>query len=117
VADPAAVHGRVRGGGVRAFVGERDDERVGQQHHLHVPGDERLGERVVLLLGAVDPRDAVEQQLVVVARSEPFEFGAGPVQHHRPQRPDLAVDPGSRLFERGEIRCGVSCHGPSVISR
>ena len=47
----------------------------------------------MLLLRAVDPGDAVEQQLVVVARREPFELGARPVQQHRVERPDLTVHP------------------------
>ena len=48
------------------------------------------GEGVVLLLRAVHPRDAVEEQLVVVARGEPPQLGPGAVQHHRAQPAHLA---------------------------
>ena len=51
---------------------QRLGEQLGQVEHLDVAVAQRLGERVVLLLGAADPRDAVEQQLVVVARGEPL---------------------------------------------
>ena len=67
-------------------------EQVGEVEHLDAVVAQRLGERVVLVLGAADPRDAVEEQLVVVARRQPLELRPGPVQHHRPQPADLAVD-------------------------
>ena len=43
-------------------------------------------------LRAVEPGHAVEQQLVVVARRQPLDLLAGPVQHHRAQPSDLAPD-------------------------
>jgi hypothetical protein len=66
-------------------------QQVGQVEHLDVARPQRLGERVVLLLGAVDPGDPVEEELVVVARGEAFQLVAGPVQHDRPQPADLTV--------------------------
>jgi putative Ca2+/H+ antiporter (TMEM165/GDT1 family) len=55
------------------------------------PGAQRLGEGVVLLLGPSYPRDAVEEQLVVVARREAPQLRAGPVQHHGLEAADLGV--------------------------
>ena len=75
----------------RAGIGQRVDQQVDQQQHLDPATAQHLGERVVLVLRAVHPGDAVEQQLVVVARGESLEFRAGPVQQHRAQRADLAV--------------------------
>ena len=48
---------------------ERLGEQLGQVEHLHAAGAQRLRERVVLLLRPADPRDAVEEQAVVVARA------------------------------------------------
>ena len=71
-----------------------DVEHLGQQlvqvEHLDVVRAQRLGELVVLLLRAVEPRHAVEQQVVVVARRQPPQLGPGAVQDDRPQPPDLA---------------------------
>ncbi|GLY88033.1 hypothetical protein Airi02_059620 [Actinoallomurus iriomotensis] len=53
---------------------------------------QRLREGVVLLLGAADPRDAVEEELVIVPRREPPQLSARTVQEHRPEAADLAVD-------------------------
>jgi hypothetical protein len=117
VPDPPPVDGRLRRGRVRTLVGQRGDQCVGEQQHLDVARPERLGERVVLLLRAVDPGDAVEEQLVVVARGQPLELGARPVEQDRAQRPDLAVHPRHRLLVHGQVRCCLSGHPPSVISR
>ncbi len=72
-------------------------EQVGQVEDLDVAVAQRLGERVVLVLGAAHPRHAVEEQLVVVARGESLKLGPGAVQHHRPQPSDLAVGTVDRL--------------------
>ena len=80
---------RVRAG---VLAGQGLDEQVGQVEHLDAAAAQRLGERVVLLLRPAHPRDAVEEQLVVVARGQPLELGTGPVQHHRAQPADLAGD-------------------------
>ena len=73
-----------------------DREHLGQQlvevEHLDVVLAQRRGEAVVLLLRALEPRHAVEQQVVVVARREPAQLGARAVQHHRAQPADLAPD-------------------------
>ena len=71
-------------------------EQVGEVEHLDVALAQRGGEGVVLVLRAGDPRDAVEEQLVVVARGEPLQLGTGPVQHHGPEPADLGV---------GAVRC------------
>jgi hypothetical protein len=52
-----------------ALALQRLGEQVDEVEDLDVPAAQRLGERVVLLLGAADPGDPVEQQLVVVARA------------------------------------------------
>ena len=67
------------------------DEQLDEVEHLDAVVAQRLGEGVVLVLGAADPRDAVEQQRVVVAWRESSQLGAGTVQHHRPEPADLAV--------------------------
>jgi hypothetical protein len=67
---------------VRGGVLERLGEQLDEVEHLDVVIAERLGECVVLVLGPPDPRDAVEEQRVVVARCEPPELGAGSVQQH-----------------------------------
>ena len=52
-----------------------------------------VGERIVLRLRPGHPRQAVEQQCVVVARRQALQFGAGAVQDDHAQRPDLGVHP------------------------
>ncbi len=84
-------------------------EQVHEVEHLDVAGAQRLGERVVLVLRAADPGDAVEEELVVVARGEPLQLRPGPVQHDRAQPADLAV----RSLEA--VLCsGVRAHARSV---
>ena len=80
--------GALAGGGHLQGLGEQ----LGEVEHLDAVVAQRLRERVVLVLGPVDPRDAVEEQLVVVARRQPLELGAGAVQQHGVQPADLAVD-------------------------
>ena len=90
----AEVHlGRHRGDRVLAGVlaGERLDQQVDEVEHLDVAVAQRLRERVVLVLGAADPRDAVEEQLVVVARGQPLQLRSGPVEHHGLESADLGV--------------------------
>jgi len=65
---------------------------------------QRLRERVVLVLRAGEPGDAVEQQGVVVARGQSRDLGAGPVQQDGAEPSDLAVDADGLL-------CG---HGPRL---
>ena len=52
------------------------------------PGDEL----VVLPLGALDPQDVVEQQLVVVGRGQPLEAEVRPVDDDLAQLADLGMD-------------------------
>ena len=42
-------------------------QQLVEQVHLDVEVAQRLGERVVLLLGVLDPQDVVEQVVVLVA--------------------------------------------------
>ena len=72
---------------------ERAPQQVGEQVHGDALLAQHLGEAVVLLLGAVHPQHVVEQQPVLVARGEPQQLGAGTVQDHLAQAPDLGVDP------------------------
>ena len=103
----------VDGGADQLGAGRREGQDLGQQpvqvQHLDAAVAQRLGEGVVLLLRAGHPRDAVEEQLVVVARGEPPQLGAGPVQQHRAQAAHLAGrahraasgrDHGQRLAQR-----------------
>ena len=74
-----------------------DVEHLGEQlvqvEHLDAVVAQRRGELVVLLLRAVEPRHAVEQEVVVVAGRESPQLGPGAVQDDRPQPPDLAPHP------------------------
>ena len=49
-------------------------------------------ELVVLPLGALDPQDVVEQQLVVVARGQPLEAEVRPMDDDLAELADLRVD-------------------------
>ena len=72
---------------------ERAPQQVGEQVHGDALLAQHLGEAVVLLLGAVHPQHVVEQQPVLVARGQAQHLGAGAVQDHLAQAPDLGVDP------------------------
>ena len=93
----------------RVLLCEGLGEQVGQVEHLDVAAAQLVGEGVVLVLRPGHPGDAVEEQLVVVARGQPLQLRAGPVQHHRAQPADLAV----RVVRR-PIRDSASV--PSVMS-
>jgi hypothetical protein len=71
-------------------------DRLGQQlahiQHLDAPLPQRVGERIVLLAGPLDPEHVVEQQAGAVGRRQPPELEVGPVQQHPPQDPDLGID-------------------------
>ena len=88
----ALVGERVLDDGSRA-AGTREGlgEQVAQDEHLDAVPAQRLGELVVLLLSPLDPGNAVEEQVGGVARRQPGQLGAGPVQHDRTQPADLAV--------------------------
>ncbi|GIM90169.1 hypothetical protein Ato02nite_019620 [Paractinoplanes toevensis] len=66
--------------------------RRGEVEHLHAAIAQRVSEAIVLLLRPADPRDTVEEQRVVVPRSQPGELGSGPMEQDRTQRADLTVD-------------------------
>ncbi len=82
------------------LVLERLGQQVGQVQHLDAVVAEGLRERVMLVLGASHPWDAVEEQLVVVAGGQPLELRSRAVQQHRAEPPDLGV--GARV---GTGRC------------
>ncbi len=75
----------------RATVRQRLGQQVGEQQHLDTARFQHRGERVVFLLRLGHPRQAIEQQRVVVARREPPQFVPGPVQDDSPQPADLGV--------------------------
>jgi hypothetical protein len=93
----------VDGGGDQLAAGRGVGEDLGQQpvqvQHLHTAGGELGGEGVVLLLRPVDPRDPVEQQLVVVPGGQPAQLRTRPVQQNRAQPAHLAggAHPRGRL--------------------
>ena len=111
------------GAGVAVLL-EGLGEQVGEVEHLDVAAAQLGRERVVLVLRARHPRDAVEEQLVVVARGEPLQLRPGPVQHHRPQPADLAVRPvrcplprstvGSLRHVRNSSQCRASSRSASA---
>ena len=75
----------------RAAVGQRLGQQIGQQQHLDAARRQQRGERVVLALRLGHPGQAVEQQRVVVARGQPLQFGAGPVQDDGAQPANLGI--------------------------
>jgi hypothetical protein len=89
-------------------TGGREGQHLGQQpvqvQHLDAALGQRGSEGVVLLLRAVHPGDAVEEQLVVVARGQSPQLGPGAVQHHRAQAADLAGGTHGRQRGRHDLR-------------
>ena len=75
---PALVAGRER-------LGEEGLEQEDLDATLLHPRDEL----VVLVLGALDPQDVVEEQGVVGGRRQPLETELRAVHHHLSQAPDL----------------------------
>ena len=67
------------------------------------------GERVVLVLRPRHPRDAVEEQAVVVARGQPLQLRSGPVEHDGPEtcRPRSRRRGGALLAMRAPYRSGL----------
>ena len=69
-AEPGVVDGGADQLGPRGREGQDLGRAAGRRSSTSTPRvGQRLGERVVLLLRAGHPRDAVEEQLVVVARA------------------------------------------------
>ena len=89
-AEPRVVDGGADQLGPRGGEGQDLGQQPVDVEHLDAARGQRLGERVVLLLRAGDPGDAVEEQLVVVARREAAQLGPGAVQHDGAQPADLA---------------------------
>ena len=118
-AQPGVVDRR----GDQLGAGGRERQHLGQQpvqvQHLDAAVAQRLGERVVLLLRAVDPGDAVEEQLVVVARGQPPQLGPGPVQQHGAQPADLAGGAHERRVGRtgSWAEAGTAAVPPPVSPR
>nr|BFF22766.1 hypothetical protein GCM10025732_07310 [Glycomyces mayteni] len=81
-------------------------EQRTQVQDLHAVLGEDPREPVVLLLGALDPRDAVEQQRAVVARRQAPQLSPGAVEHDAAQAPHFRVD-----SVRGR---GICTHDPRV---
>ena len=81
--------------------------QVRQVQHLDAPVSHHAGERIVLVLCSRDPRDAVEQQPVVVARRQPRQLGtrggaAPPSAGGRPRwSPRAGRWRGGRVVGRG----------------
>ncbi|SKY96282.1 Uncharacterised protein [Mycobacteroides abscessus subsp. massiliense] len=88
-------------------AGKRLPQQIREQQHLDTTGTQHLRESVVLLLGASDPGQPVEQQLIVVSWSQPLEFVAGPVQHHCPQPPHLRIGTQYRDIRHEKT---LACH-------
>jgi dihydroflavonol-4-reductase len=76
------------------------DEQAAEVEHVDVVRTQGVGEGVVFFLCAIDPRDVVEEQVVAVARREPFELHPRSMKHHRPQPTDLGLDAVSSLAVR-----------------
>jgi hypothetical protein len=75
-------------GGIR----QRFDQQLAQVENLYSAISQGVGETVVLLLGAVDPGQAVEQQGIVIAWRQPPQLVAGTVQHDRTQPANFRLD-------------------------
>ena len=116
VADVRLAQGVVHGVEPGLRHGQRLAQQVGQVQHLDAPAGQRRGERVVLVLRPVHPRDAVEQQPVVVARGQPAQLRPRPVQHDRAQASYFTV----RSSMRRPYLCGVrsgSCRSGTRLRR
>lgn len=77
-------------------AGRRDRQGLGEQVAEEVDGDAPVAEHVreAVVLGArpADPEHVVEEEGVLVARSEPFELQIRPVQDDAAEPPGLGVD-------------------------
>ena len=111
----------VHRGGDQLVPRGRNGQHLGEQpvevQHLDAALGQRGGEGVVLLLRAVHPRDAVEEQLVVVARGEPPQLGPGTVQHHGAQSADLAGRAHDRRRSRSSVGGAGLDHGRQARTR
>jgi hypothetical protein len=67
-------------------------EEIREVEDLDAPVGEDLREMVMLLLGALQPKNVVEQEVVLVLGREPEHLGSGTVQNDLPEHPDLGID-------------------------
>lgn len=72
-------------------LGEGVDQQIDQIEDLDAMIGEHGGELVVFLLCPADPGDTVEQQLVVVAWSQPLQLRAWAVQQHGLEPSDFRI--------------------------
>jgi hypothetical protein len=66
----------------------------------------------VLLLRAVDPRQPVEKQRIVVARRQSLQLVAGTMQQHCAQPANLGPDPRCSHCLNGHAREITDCRNP-----
>lgn len=71
---------------------QRLGEQVGEEVHAHSAVPQDIGERVVLVAGALGPQHVVEEELVLVGGCEACHFAVGAVQDDLPQPAGLGVD-------------------------
>ncbi len=79
---------------------EHIDEQVAEVEDGRAAGAQRLGEDVVLLLRPTDPRDAIEQQRIVVSGSQAGKLRSWAVEQHGVEPADLAVDVSVHTTQR-----------------
>ena len=71
---------------------ERLGEEIGQKQYLDAALTKDGRKLIVFFLRAVHPRQRVEQQLVVVARSQSFQLVARTMKNDRSQSAHLGID-------------------------
>ena len=94
----------------RGPVGERLREETLEKENLDSALGQGVGEGVVLLAGPLYPEDVVEEQVVLVPRSQTPELEVGTVEDDPPKRPDLRAHVQARgLFRAsGHVRPPLS---------
>src|SRR5262249_20825154 len=84
--------------------------------HGHALLAQRLGKRVVLLLGPLSPHHVIEEQLTDVPRGEPGQLQAWPVQDHLAQCSYLGLDIERHQMASSPLLSGLST-APAAASR
>ncbi len=118
LAQPGIGDDSLDAGGPRSLVLEGLHQQLGQVEHLDAVVAQNLGKAVVLVLRSADPRNPVEEQLVVIARGQPLQFRPGPVQQHRPQPAHFGVgaERARHAAEPKRFRCRKAArHGPNCV--
>jgi hypothetical protein len=95
---------------------EHVDQEVAEIENRRAARAQRLGENVVLLLRAADPRDAVEQQRVVVAGRQPGELGSWAVEQDGIEPADLTVDVSVHTSQRIHRRPACASTGDERLN-